>query len=296
MTTTVRDMNALSDRLDALAGRLEQEHNVELPRERREATDATMLANLDRRQEALKQAFTTHGDAKKAFLAAKAAYKVNPSEMDKQYAAALGLAADLEAVLDFRTTGDSGTSKTDDKAKANAEKSDEGEKESKDAKKDDKDKTADGTSTTDDKAKTDSDKEKDKAKKSDEGDTPETNRVLAAIAKLGEDCARQHTELGQRIDALEPRLIRPELAKIINGRTPEQLAAALNGYGVTPQQAAFLEALVARFSTVDEFVALLDVRDAGFLDRFRFAFGNPGNNRHADDDTPSTPTRGGSHR
>lgn len=279
MATTVRDMNTLCDRLDTLVERLDSERLTDLPRERTEAKgDATLLGNLARREKDLNTAVTVHGDAKRAFMAAKGAYKVDPSETDKRYAEALGLAATLEAILDYRKTGDSDKSKTDTKV------DDKEKKESKDDADKDKVKTGDDKSKTDPKA--DSDKEKDKGKADDKS---ETDKVLAAIAKLGEDCAKQHDELGKRIDALEPRLIQSELAAIINGRTPEQLADALNGRGVTPQQAAFLEALVAKF-TPDEFLALVDIRDAGLMDRFRFAFGGNGSTS-----TP-TPTRGGSHR
>jgi hypothetical protein len=288
VATTARDMNTLCDRLDGLADRLMEEYRVELPRERRDAKgDATLLANLDRRETDLKTAFTIHGDAKKVYVAGQAAYKVDPAELDARYAEALGLTAKLEAVLDYRKTKNSDKSESDtkvDKTKVD-DKDTKEPKADADKPKDDKPKTG-----TDEKSKTepkaDSDKEKVKGKADDK---PEPDAVLAAIKGLTESCTANHTQAMNAIAALEPRLIKPELAKIINGRTPEQLAAALNGHGVTPQQAAFLEALVAKFSTVDEFVALLGIQDAGFLDRFRFAFGGNGT-------APSTPIRGGSHR
>lgn len=282
VATTAREMNTLCDRLDTLVDRLDQERLTDLPRERTDAKgDKALLDALDRRAKDLATALTVHGDAKEAFMAAKAAYKVDPTATDTNYAKAFGLAATLESILDYRT-------KRSDKSKTDT-KVDETKVIDKDAKEGEDKAKSKGKPVADDKSKTDpkADSTTEKTDGKAKDDKSETDKVLAAIAKLGEDCAKQHDELGKRIDALEPRLIKSELAKIINSRTPEQLAAALEGQGVTPQQAAFLEALVARF-TPDEFLALLDIRDAGLLDRFRFAFGGNG--------TTPTPTRGGSHR
>lgn len=284
-------MIALLGRLDGLADRITREHNTEIPAERINAKgDSDLLARLDSRAGDLKVASKMHADAKAAFMAAKAAFKTDPEALETQYAEASKLAAQIEAVLDYRRKpGDVKDTKVDTTS------TDAADKDSGKGKTDDKS----GKPKADDKPADTADDGKEKGK-GDKGDKPadpksdgkdktddKSDPVLAAIQKLTESCGQNHKAAMDAITALEPRLIKPELAKIINGRTPEQLAAALNGHGVTPQQAAFLEALVARF-TPDEFIALLDVRNAGYLERFRFAFGGNGN-------AQSTPN-GGSHR
>jgi hypothetical protein len=231
VATTAAQMNSLSDRLDGLVDRITKEHNTELPQERRDADgDVELLAALDRRKVDLKTAHQMHEDAKAAYLLAKAAYKKNPAEMDIRYAEALKLAAQIESVLDFRKTDDSDKSTTDTKV-------DETKVTDKDEeKKDDADK-----GKTDDKAKTepkaDSDKEKagkgDKAKSEKDGDAP-TDPIMAAIAKLGEDCKKQHDETKDAIEALKAGQLKPELAALLNTLDEDTLRGILNRSGLTP--------------------------------------------------------------
>ena len=225
MATTAAQMNSLSDRLDGLVDRITKEHNTELPQERRDAKgDVELLAALDRRKVDLKTAHTMHQDAKTAYMAAKAAYKVNPSEMDVRYAEALKLAAQIESVLDFRKADDSDKSTTD--TKVDETKVTDKDKEPKaDA---DKGKTE---------PKADSDKEKagkgDKAKSEKDGDAP-TDPIMAAIAKLGEDCKKQHDETKDAIEALKAGQLKPELAALLNTLDEDTLRGILNRSGLTP--------------------------------------------------------------
>lgn len=254
MATTVAQMNTLSDRLDGLADRLTTELNVELRQERRDAKgDAELLAAIDKRETDLRVGLKMHKDAKTVYMAAKAAYKVNPAEMDARYAEALVLAAKLEAVLDYRATDDSDKSKTDTKADPDKGK----------AKDDDKDKKE----TTDDAAKK---KDKKDPKEKVEDDESE---ILKTLKALTASCDKNHTDAMGAIQALEPRLIEPELAKVLNSLTPDQLWNVINRRGVAREEAAILEALAANF-TADDILAILKVQDAGFMDRFRFVIGN----------------------
>lgn len=235
MATTVAQMNSLSDRLDGLVDRITTEYNTELPQERRDANgDVELLAALDRRKADLKTAHQMHKDAKAAYLVAKAAYKKNPAEMDLRYADALKLAAQIESVLDFRKTDDSDESTTDTKV-------DETKATDKDEeKKDDAGK---------DKPKADSDKEKakskdEKAKSEKDGDAP-TDPIMAAIAKLGEDCKKQHDETQVAIEALKAGQLKPELAALLNTLDEDTLRAILNRKELTPVGADLMNILGA---------------------------------------------------
>jgi hypothetical protein len=240
-------MNTLCDRLDGLADRLMEEYRVELPRERRDAKgDATLLANLDRRETDLKTASTIHGDAKKVYVAGQAAYKVDPAELDARYAEALVLAAKLEAILDYRKPKGSDKSKSDtkvDKTKVDDKDSKE-PKDDADKKKDGKSKDKDKTDT-DEKPETDpkADSDKEKAKGKDDDKSKEKDPVLAAIKGLTESCDKNHTDAMDAIEALKPGLLKAELAAVLNTLDEDTLRAILNRRELTPLGAALMDVL-----------------------------------------------------
>lgn len=279
MTTSVRQMNDLCGLLDTLVDRITAEHNVELPKERRDAKgDTELLAALGRRKADLTTAFTMHKDAKAAYMAAKAAYKVDPTEMDARYAEALGLAARIEAILDFRTApkDDTKGTKTDgdpapkpDPAKGKDETDGKpvpvpapDSTDSDDSKAGKAKEKKDG-----DKSKTDpeSDADKAKGKEKDKPAKPEptTDPVLAAIAKLGEDCRNGNDELRKEIAGVSDRLteiakgtlpeelaqilkdLDPEAARILASLSADQLTTIINRQELTPLGGALMNVLAA---------------------------------------------------
>lgn len=290
-------MISLRDRLDDLADRIEQEHNTELPAERVSAKgDSELLARLDRRAGDLKVASKMHADAKAAFMAAKAAFKTNPEALETQYAGTLGLAAQIEAVLDYRRKpGDVKDTKIDTTGTAD-KNSDKGKTDDKS----DKPKADDTDGDGKDKGKGDKGGKPADPKSDDKGDGKDktggkpddsTAAILAAI-----ESSRRET--ASAIAGLEPRLINADLAEIINGLTKEQLVAVLNRRDMSPQAAAVVEALTAFYASPEELYRDLEVlhlaATGGFLERFRYNFKLGFAQGSTNGNTPSTPS--GSHR
>jgi hypothetical protein len=275
VATTAAELNTLATRLDDIADRVVQEYKVEIPQEKIAANgDETLLANLALRKTDLKTASTMHADAKTAFMAAKATYKVEPTTAEKNYAAALVLAADIEAILDYR-------------AKKTADGDDSAQPADPSTGKDDKDggdppaapapalvpaPVTRTDSPVEEAEETDENKGDDKEEKGNEPDP-----ILAAIAALGKDCREGTDELRKEIGGVNTRLdelakgtlpeelaqilsgLDPEVARILASTTPDQLNAALGGRGLTDKEAAFLK-------------GLMEMQDAGPLDRFRYTF------------------------
>ena len=230
MATTVRQLNELTDRLTAQLERMQKEYAT-FPQQRLDAAGkAELLRGIEARKSDLETANEIRKEALVAWRLAAAALSVNPDEVDTQYAAALKLSADVQAIIRFRKKD-----KADDPA-TTADGTDTGDEGTGD-KPAPKDPAPKPKAKVDDKA----DDPKDPAPKPDEGkgkgdkkaDDPK-DPILAAIAALGKSCDKNHGDALGAIEALKPGLIKPELATILNTLDAETLQGILNRGGLSP--------------------------------------------------------------
>ncbi len=286
--TTISELNKLSDRLSAQFDAIRAEYTT-IPQQRSDAAGKEeLLLAVETRKGDLQIADKIRKEAVAAWKLATTAMPVNPDTADTHYAEALKLAAQVQSIITFRKTkdGDKPTKVETDGAGKDKTDSDKGEKSKKekadnpepvpapdlkvagekDKKKDDK--KVDPAPVPDPKS------DKDKGEK--DGDKPE-DPILAAIRGVQESCDRNHTETKSAIEALKTGLITPDLAKIINSLTAEQLNAIINRRELTALGTELMN-ILGGYTPEELTVMLANLKSmSDKAERVRRAF--PGNRR-----------------
>lgn len=279
----VGHLSGLRDLLNQYAKDLVSEYREDLPAARINANgDRDLLASIDVRAEALRAATATQHEAVDVWQRAVQTMNTNPAQAMKLYEQARGLADKVAAViLNIPVPTPDTKEKKDDKApKVDPPKGGPTPQPQ----------PAPAPVPTPQPPAPDAKSDKDKAPK--EKVKGDEDPVLTAIRGVQESCDRNHGEVQKRFDEMELRikgmesgLIKPELAKILNGLTPEQLSGVLNRAGLNPRGVSILNILAAYND--EELAALLAYAFQGnqrgdVMERFRRYFPRR-------DGQPSTP-------
>lgn len=271
----VGHLSGLRDLLNQYAQDLVTEYKVDLPAARVNANgDQDLLTAIDVRAEALRAATATQHEAVDVWQRAAKAINTNPTQAVTLYEQARGLADKVAAViLNLPVPTPDTTAKTDDKGPKvdppNGGPTPQPQPQPAPA-------PAPAPQPPAPDAKSDKDKApKEKAKG--DGDA-----VLAAIRGVQESCDRNHGEVQQRFDVveerikgMEPGLIKPELAAVLNTLDEDTLRAILNRSGLNPRGVSILNILAAYSD--EELAALLAFAFQGsqrgdVMERFRRYF------------------------
>ncbi|HSW78263.1 MAG TPA: hypothetical protein VLG36_05685 [Candidatus Chromulinivoraceae bacterium] len=243
----VGHLSGLRDLLNQYAKDLVSEYQEDLPAARVNAKgDKDLLASIDVRAEALRAATATQHEAVDVWQRAVQTMNTNPAQAMKLYEQARGLADKVAAViLNIPVPTPDTKEKKDDKApKVDPPKGGPTPQPQ----------PTPAPVPTPQPPAPDAKSDKDKGDKKTD-DPKGKDPILAAIEALGADCKKNHTDALGAIEALKPGLIKPELAKILNGLTPEQLSGVLNRAGLNPRGVSILNILAAY--TDEELTALL---------------------------------------
>lgn len=242
----VGHLSGLRDLLNQYAKDLVSEYREDLPAARVNAKgDKDLLASIDVRAEALRAATATQHEAVDVWQRAVQTMNTNPAQAMKLYEQARGLADKVAAViLNIPVPTPDTKEKKDDKApKVDPPKGGPAPQP--------QPQPAPAPVPTPQPPAPDAKSDKDKGDKKTD-DPKGKDPILDAIRGVQESCDRNHGEVRERFDkmelrikGMEPGLIKPELAKILNGLTPEQFSDALNSVGLNQRSVNILNTLGA---------------------------------------------------
>jgi len=237
VATTVRMLNDHSREMNRLHDLIEAEQKG-FPQERRDAGDnQDLLDGISRREADLRVAAKLYREAADTWKLAAAARDTNPDDVDRHYAECVRLTAEVRAIVDYRTkakAADTSEPKGDD-----GDGSDAADGKAK------KGEPVPSPDTTTDPAEGEAEEEGEGTDEPEEKAGDDADPIMAAIAKLGADCAQRHDETTNAIEALKAGLLKPELAALLNTLDEDTLRAILNRRELTPLGTELIEVLAA---------------------------------------------------